>query len=344
MSSLLPTSRATCDQPRRGSWALTWTVAVVCFLIMTVASEFAWRALRYRPTVIDSPALWKYWYSYVSCGQPKTIAIIGSSRIQTGISAAQLRLRLPQYRVSQLGKYGGESPIGVLRALADDDGFKGIVICDTLTPFLVRTAWDNQRELYECPAGLRLRFEAVVGAYCQDSLSFNSRKTGVMDALRGLIENNRLPPPSHVRMRKDRTLAIDFAAIEGLQRRNAIDEATYRRRYRFAHHPTADDLREELSEIDQFVGRIQARGGQVVFVRMPSSGGRLQIEEEYHPKVRYWDRFATMSRGVFIHAADLTNARGLTCPDNSHLDSDDALRFTDALVDDLFRREVIKDR
>jgi hypothetical protein len=337
-------SNSSSDNTKKTSWVLIWIIAVLSFVLAVVAMESGWRGLRYQPGVVDSPALWKYWYQHISCGRPASVAIIGSSRIQTGICAPQLRQRLPHYRIAQLGKDGGGSPIGVLRALASDDDFKGIVICDMLVPFLPRTTWGSQRELYGCSAGPSKCIESMVRACIQDRVAFNGGKTGVVAGLRSLVDTGELPIPDPVRMRADRTLSIDFAAIDDLEADTARDVAQYRGLYEAAPHLSADDLRDELSDIDQFVRRIQARGGQVVFVRMPSSGGLLKLEEQYHPKATYWDQIATMCSGVFIHAADLAAAPGLVCPDDSHLDSNDAARFTDVLIDELLRRKILERR
>jgi hypothetical protein len=75
---------------------------------------------------------------------------------------------------------------------------------------------------------------------------------------------------------------------------------------------------------------------------MPSSGERLALEDEYHPKMKYWDRFAAKASGIWIHQAELAGARELTCPDDSHLEYRDAIKFTNCLIDELLRRGVIR--
>lgn len=228
--------------------------------------------------------------------------------------------------------------------LADDNDFRGIVICDMLAPYLRRSVWDHQREFYNYPAGPRQRVEAALRACVQDHLSFNNNRTGVLAALKCLVESGQLPRSEPVRMRADRSLAIDFAAIADLEVYKRDDVSYYRRLYEDTTHPDIDDLRDELQEISDFVRRIQARGGQVIFLHMPSSGDRLQLEEEFHPKARYWDHFASMCSGIFIHATQLAGERGLSCPDNSHLDADGATRLTTLLVDEMLRQKVIESR
>jgi hypothetical protein len=137
-------------------------------------------------------------------------------------------------------------------------------------------------------------------------------------------------------------MAIDFASIQDLERHNLSELKGYRRRYRRAKHPSPEDLDDEIDELNTWISHINARGGQVVFVRMPSSGNRLALEEEYHPKTRYWNRFSARSIGTCIEAPEIWNADGdWVCPDESHLDQETATRFTNALVDELIERGVI---
>ncbi len=134
---------------------------------------------------------------------------------------------------------------------------------------------------------------------------------------------------------------MDFTLLKSLAEYRKESAATYRRRYEATEHPTPEELDDDFLEIDSLVRRIRRRGGDVVFVRMPSSGERLQIEEEFHPRVTYWDRFVTSSSAKCIHWADLKFDRELSCPDDSHLDCRDTVRFTDALADELVDRKIV---
>lgn len=218
-------------------------------------------------------------------GGPRTIALIGASRIQSGISPANLRRRLPDYQVVQLGEYAGGSPIGVLRAIASDDRFDGIVICDILAPFLLRDRWDDQRSNYEYPATMRDRLESFESARIESMLAINNQETGIVAVLERFATHGRAPLPNYVRMRLDRSLELDFTLLPDLDEFRIEKVAGFRRRYKRAEQPQPHELDDEFREVDTFVRRIQARGGQVVFLRMPSSGGRLELEETYHPKV-----------------------------------------------------------
>ena len=341
MNLPLPSAGGTAGLNQRVPWLVTWAVALLLFGIGLVSAESVWRAMGYRPSAVDSPALWRFWYEHAATGGRRMIVLIGASRIQAGISTDRVCARLPDYQIVQLGEYAGDSPVGVLRTLAEDRRFNGIVVCDMLAPFLTRRRWESQRDLYEASVTIRQQLDAYQIARAANLLAIRNAESGIGAAVKRFLERGQLPPPNHVRMRPDRSLEIDFAVMENLQGFREKNAASFQRQYEAEEHPAPEELDDEFKEVNDFVRRIQDRGGQVVFLRMPSSGERLTIEEQYHPKARFWDRFAATSSGICIHWTEIEGANDLMCPDDSHLDYRDAVKFTDLLVDALINRGVI---
>ena len=330
-------------QPSR-SWLLIWSTTILLFCAIVTFCESAWRELGYSPSAVDSPALWTFWYDRAVSNGPQTIVLIGSSRIQAGTSTVVFRKRLPRYGVYQLAKYASGSPIGVLRKLSADDRFNGIVICGMIEPFLSKQLWDDQRTLFEYTGPTRDGVEAVASATVLSLLAIRNAEYGIFAASKELINHGELPHARHITGRQDRSMRFDFSKVDGLDRFRKTKAEVYRKRYKREPFPPPAVLDGDIREIDHFIRRIQARGGQVVFVRMPSSRDRLALEEEYHPKIKYWDRFAVMTRGIWIHMQDLPDEHAWECPDDSHLDYPDAVRFTHALVDELLKRKVVAER
>ena len=76
------------------------------------------------------------------------------------------------------------------------------------------------------------------------------------------------------------------------------------------------------------VDKIKARGGQVLFVRTPSSGAFLMGEKMGFPREKYWDRLLAISNCPGIHFADYPAIANFICPEFSHLSQSDAIVFT----------------
>jgi hypothetical protein len=86
------------------------------------------------------------------------------------------------------------------------------------------------------------------------------------------------------------------------------------------------------------VDKIRARGGEVVFVRPPSSPQLRVNEEAQVPKAKGWDHLLANTNSVGVHADDLAQAQNLTLPEWSHLNRKCATVFTDAYVRALAER------
>ena len=85
------------------------------------------------------------------------------------------------------------------------------------------------------------------------------------------------------------------------------------------------------------VASIRARGGEVVFVRPPSSGPLRVIEEKRLPRKRGWDPLLVAAGVRGIHFEDYPTMQGLDVPEWSHLSRRCATVFTDAYVRELSR-------
>jgi hypothetical protein len=80
------------------------------------------------------------------------------------------------------------------------------------------------------------------------------------------------------------------------------------------------------------VNKIRARGGEVVFVRPPSTIELRVNEEAQVPKAKGWDPLLRNTRSAGVHFDDLPAAQNLDLPEWSHLTRKCATVFTDAYV------------
>jgi hypothetical protein len=80
------------------------------------------------------------------------------------------------------------------------------------------------------------------------------------------------------------------------------------------------------------VAKIRERGGQVLFVRMPSTGAVYELEKVAFAREKYWDRLLAETGAPGIHFADYPQLSGYACPEWSHLSPADASTFTADLI------------
>ena len=98
----------------------------------------------------------------------------------------------------------------------------------------------------------------------------------------------------------------------------------------FPPFPISDgNVHEVLVRAKIAIDKIRARGGDVVFVRPPSSPDIRAIEDKHTPRARAWAPLLAYTHTNGIHIDDLPAAQNLTLPEGSHLSHACATVFTD---------------
>jgi hypothetical protein len=87
-----------------------------------------------------------------------------------------------------------------------------------------------------------------------------------------------------------------------------------------------------LISVKSLTDKIRARGGQVLFVRTPSSGPAKEGEGKGFPKEKYWDRLLTFTGCPGIYYSDYPAIANFVCPEWSHLKPADAVIYTKNLI------------
>lgn len=277
------------------------------------------------------------------------MALIGSSRILTGFSTDAFRRRYTATPVAQLG-IPECSPLEILDDLAADTSFRGVVVCElTEAAFLpnVRRRYgqgdyiDHYHQRMVWSDTVNVRLEAVV----QKSFCIRNPRLALDQIVLRMLESGELPEPAVWKMRFDRRQLADYQTGD-IRRTRALTitklEHWYDENVKMVPAP-AEWLTEAL-RTEAAVQSIRSRGGQVAFVRFPSSGETWELENRHFPKSQYWDRFADATTGAAIHFQDVLTLAGTHCPDTSHLDYRGAEEFTNRLLDELAHRRVVNFR
>jgi len=78
-----------------------------------------------------------------------------------------------------------------------------------------------------------------------------------------------------------------------------------------------------------------------VFLRLPSSGSRLRLEEAAFPSETYFNSLALATAAGWIDFRDLPDHDDFVCPDDSHLSPEAAGIFTKSLLVELRHRGLL---
>jgi hypothetical protein len=87
-----------------------------------------------------------------------------------------------------------------------------------------------------------------------------------------------------------------------------------------------------LGRAKKAVDKIRTRGGEVLFLRLPSTGELRALENKFTPRAHIWNHLLRVTTAPGIHFEDYPQLSGFDCPEWSHLNKKDATEFTRRLI------------
>jgi hypothetical protein len=251
----------------------------------------------------------------------------------------------------------GSSPFPILADLAKDESFHGTVLLDIVPAMYLAPAgsppvqasekalkryhtWNYaQKWSHELAIPLErhvafLRQEDLTLAKLLEELPIPNRA--------GALVGPKFPPYFYSLDRDRRARMVPEAAVVDSRLNRRITNS-WRQLFVMPPPPSFippevfgkimhDGFEARFAETAKHVAKIQARGGKVVFLRMPVSGPLVAMEEKLAPRVATWDRLVRENDVPVIHFAEHAELRAFECPEWSHLSATDSVEFTRRLV------------
>lgn len=357
----MPSSTSSSDaRLPRAAWGPVLFGALALWAAFVAAMELRLAARGFRPTVVDSEALWLKQRERAGALGSRALILVGASRIQLDIDLDILRRRTGLEPV-QLA-IDGSSFVPVLRSLADDPRVRGTVIVGFAENVVGDSSRRDAADIYAADYA-RLPASAVVPDFAHSEALLTDF---VRDHLRSYADGARpltslllriLPAgatPQYLVTLPDRSRLADYAKVSmpgfyyarvmrnmGQQVApspgmtwNDLDTELCRRIDKL-QPVDARAFAEGIPPVLDMADRIAARGGRVLFVLMPRGGLVAAADDRFFPRAAFWDRFVARSPYRAVHYADVPALRDFDLPDGSHLDFRDRPRFTNSLVDAL---------
>jgi hypothetical protein len=321
-------------------WARIILGAVVLFAVLLAGWETYWRDFGVTPSTNNNDGLWAIQRRRIDAGEGTATVLVGSSRLFFDTRLAVWE-RLSGRRPLQLC-LEGTSPLPFLQDLAADPHFTGRLVVGV----------DPQVFF----AGFRYRVDALKYARKESpsqrigqwlSMRFIEPYLAFDDpdfALDTVLERQPWPARPGKQWRAGvRKLSLHETDRNTYMWDKVANDPQYREvarniwRQGFDPHlyPPPDKLKglihEQIDATAKAVATLRARGVQVLFVRLPSSGEYLAFENRMFPRVQAWDQLmkATASRGLYFE--DYPELQGYSLPEWSHIDAAQTERFTAAL-------------
>jgi hypothetical protein len=324
--------------------------SAILMLLIVFAAVISWELYLRNKGVTkaydDGPPLWSDKRAMVYDPADKATVFIGSSRIKfdldidtwqtiTGEKAIQLAVE-------------GSSPLPALEDLAADENFKGKLIIDITEPVFFSPAAPRDEITHSSIKYFKERTPAQKASFLlnkaiESQLVFPEKENYSLNAMLDKLE---IPSRKGVFMMP--VFPMDFS-------RNTFDRQS-KMSDKFLNDTT---LQNKVTAIWTFFGemgkgmppipeevftgifnrtkvsidKIKGRGGQVLFVRTPSSGPMGMGEKMGFPRDKFWNRLLAFTDCPGIHFTDYPSIAQFVCPEWSHLSPQDAIVFTKHFID-----------
>ena len=327
------------------------TVVVLMVIAATCAWEFYCRSIGYGPTLNDSEDLWTSARRRV---KPDSIVVIGDSRGWFDLDLDELQKGLGK-RPVQLAM-GGGCAYPVLADLANDENFHGTIICSVVprlfvappgTPPMERAEKAVRRSHTQTPAQrvsqyLTMPLEEHVAFLKQQELTLDDlvKRLPIPNRPYALV-SPRIPPYFGTLDRERRARMIEGCAQPG-KLQTTIQQIwlplftpppppTYIPKEEFAKR-MGQAIEQRFHDVAAAVQKLRSRGGKIVFVRLPHSGGLKALEDRETPRAAVWDRVIKDTAAPGIYYEDFPELAGFNCPEWSHLSAGDSVEFSKRLI------------
>ena len=333
-----------------------WRGIAVAISIVVIAATTGWelycRALGYGPTLNDNEDLWTQRRRVVA---PESVVVIGDSRAWFDVDLDEFQKGLGK-RPIQLAM-GGSTAWPVLNDLADDQNFHGTIICSVVphlffappgTPPMERAEKGVKRFHSQTPAQrvseyLALPLEEHVAFLKPDDLSLEALLNQLPIQNRpGALVPPRFPPYFQSEDRERRARMWEKCSEPGSELAKQIQQIwiplftpppppTYIPKEVFLAQVN-EAIKKRFTDVAAAVEKIRSRGGKVVFVRFPNSGGLKELEDRTTPREMTWDPLLKITGAPGIYYSDFRDLSGFECPEWSHLSAGDSVEFSKHLA------------
>ncbi len=334
---------------------IPWRGITVVVSIIVIAATILWelycRSIGYGPSLNENEDLWTLVRRKV---EPESIVLIGDSRAWFDFDLDELQKALGK-RPFQLGA-PGTCGYPVLADLADDKTFHGTVICSFVprlflappgTPPFERgekvvKRFHNQTPAQRMSEYLAMPLEEHVAFLKQEDLTLDNllKRVPIRNRPAALVPP-RFPPYFQTEDRERRARMIEACVDPNGKLARMIQQIwiplftpppppTYIPKEEFMAG-IGKAIEKRFADTIAAVEKLRARGGKIVFVRLPVSGGLKQLEDQITPRNQTWDPLLKGTGAPGIYFEDYPELAGFTCPEWSHLSAGDSVEFSKRL-------------
>lgn len=322
--------------------ALLTVILVVAFLIFW---EIHLRSKGVDNSFDEGSALWSYHRTRVYEPFDEATTFIGSSRIKFDLDIETWE-SITGEKAIQLS-FPGSSPLPQLYDLADDAEFRGKLVVDVTeglffseSPNAIERPSKGIAYYHDLTPTQKASF--AINKPLESSLVFLDKDNYSINAMLDKLEIKSRPgvfmfpvfPSQFGRAKFNRQEYVTDEFVADTNLHNQV-----RGVWRFLgsgpkQPPISGAKLDSLLETVKIaVDKIEVRGGEIIFVRTPSSGPYWEKEQEVYPREKYWNKLLEYTMQPGIHFNDYPETDHYVCPEFSHLTPADAIDYTLHFID-----------
>ncbi len=325
----------------------TLITAIILSIIGIIAWESYWRSEGYYPTLNDEKALWAMHRAKVENTSSNDVVFLGSSRTFFDIQLKEWK-EVTGNTPIQLSSTGS-SPLPTFHDIVNNTSFNGTVIVGVTPGLFFSTTYPeafpwkrpqskidyynnrtySQRLNYQLSIPLQRNFVFMSADEEEwtDDIDLKS-------LLRQLSTGNRpgepIQPPFY--NFGDVSINRNMSMTKLASTDTAFAKTIIKVWHFFGKGSPPPEKEATMAFFMKDVKTFKERGGNLILIRCPSSGGVRMGEIHGLPRVDFWDDLVKQSNVKAYHFEDYEQLKNLTCPEESHLSSNDAKYFTTELA------------
>ncbi|PHQ56369.1 MAG: hypothetical protein COC16_03450 [Lutibacter sp.] len=317
-------------------------IALVLSVISIICWEAYWRSQGYYPTLNDEKALWSMHRANVEKATKDDVVILGSSRAYFDIQLNEWEAEFGKKPI-QLASTGS-SPLPTFNDIVNHTDFKGTVIVGVTPGLLFSTTYpkampwerpqskvDHYRDrtyaqrlnfLLSIPLQQNLVFISADEEEWSDDIDLKALLKRIKIGQRGEKKKPSFYNFGDVSL--DRNMSMSQRTVSDTSFANTIINVWKF----FGENSPPPDKESTMAFFLEDVKKFKAKGGNLVLVRFPSSGGLRIGESHALPRKDFWDDLVKQANVKSYHFEDYEQFKNLKCPEWSHLSAKDARFFT----------------
>ena len=334
----------------------SFLIAISLSFLGLASWEYYWRSQGFYPTLDDNKDLWAVQRAKVDKASKDDVVLLGSSRVLFDIQLDEWEKETGT-RPVQLAS-AGTTPLPAFRDIVENTDYSGTIIVGVTTTLFFSTTfplappWDRAqtRADFYHKRTYAQRLNHQLSFPLQKNLAFlvSFEEKGYADEinLKGLLKRVKIGsridegiPPFH----EFSDIAVDRNTK--MRERTVTDTAfanTIKKVWGF-YGQTSPPLDKEstMSFFLEDVKKFKARGGNLILLRCPSTGGLRIGESVVSPKLQFWDELISQANVKGYHFEDYEQLSQFNCPEWSHLSATDAAIFTTELAKIMMKDGVL---